>query len=105
MSVSSDCEWNSRHQSAGMSAPDWKRCACPPAAPGVEAVVCRGVPVYPLTWGAGGGLKLGPTAQPAASKAVQPAMQRSLRHAFEGELIRISRNGFAMPAAGKLQRT
>src|SRR6185312_245004 len=87
MSVSRDWEWNTRHQSAGMSESLRNRWACPPVTPGVAAVV-RGVPAeWPATWGAGGGLKLGPTAQPAASKAVQPAMQRSLRHAFEGELI------------------
>src|SRR5581483_497325 len=72
-------EWNIVHHCPGISAPFTKRWGSSPAIFVFPLVVENGIGVYPLTSGAGGGLKSGPTAQPARSTAAAAPSEKVTR--------------------------
>src|SRR5579871_3576806 len=66
-------EWNSVHHCAGMSRSCTRRWDSPPRTSADAVCVARDSRVYPVTVGAAGVSKSGPTAQPDSAKTATPA--------------------------------
>src|SRR5215472_12077032 len=80
MSSLSGLEWNKVHHSPGMSLPLTKCWASPPVTLVVAAVVSAVVGPYPLTSGAEGFLKVGPTEQPTSITVTTAVIENTFKH-------------------------